>query len=400
MTADDGFIDAILAAPDDDAPRAAYAAHLRARKDPRGEFIELQLERAKNPKDDALRKREDAILAEHQDAWLAPFGGGVIGVWRRGFPACFVSSGEKFLDARPIIARLPLESLTLVCDLKSTIEQIALSPELARFTEIELSAGEPHEKWAAGDQAFAAFVRSPHLRRVRAFTTGWNDLGGAALDALANAPWLSRLTKLVVRNNPLAPDAVARIAPRLSNLEWLDFSSSLSADVGAAAIAAAQFPRLEWLRLSSSRITREGASAIANGHFGALQTLVLGDDNVGDEGAAAIASSRALSTLTELRLPGACIGPAGGKSLAASKTLSALRDLDVSSNQLEGDGVDAFARSRALRSLERLTISYNVYTGEIEEWYDQGAVVGSGPKRESHAALLARFAKRPELKIA
>ncbi len=237
---DDAFIDAVLAAPDDDEPRRAYAAHLHARGDPRGEFIDVQLARAKDPNDDALWKREKKILEAHQDAWLAPFGGRIIGVWRRGFPACFVGSGAKFLEARPIIARLPLESLTLVADLKSTVEQVALSPELARFSEIELSAGEPYNKWELGDEAFETFVRSPHLRRIREFVTGWNGLGARGLDALADAPWLPRLTKLIVMKNPLPPDAVARIAPRLSNLRWLDFSSSNAGDEGAKAIANAE----------------------------------------------------------------------------------------------------------------------------------------------------------------
>ncbi len=72
----------------------------------------------------------------------------------------------------------------------------------------------------------------------------------------------------------------------------------------------------------------------------------------------------------------------------------------MSSNQLDGDGVDAFASPKSLPSLTDLAISYNVYTDEQETWYDQGFEVGSGPKRESHEALLARFAKRPKLKIA
>src|SRR5439155_16650690 len=44
MTHDEAFLQAVLDAPDDDAPRLMYADWLTERGDPLGEFIRLQIE--------------------------------------------------------------------------------------------------------------------------------------------------------------------------------------------------------------------------------------------------------------------------------------------------------------------------------------------------------------------
>ena len=66
------LIAAILADPDDDAPRAVYADWLTERGDPRGELITVQLAKKQTP---ALKARADALLAKHKKAWVGRFGG-------------------------------------------------------------------------------------------------------------------------------------------------------------------------------------------------------------------------------------------------------------------------------------------------------------------------------------
>lgn len=62
----------ILAAPLDDAPRRAYADHLAAQGDPRGEFIATQLS-LRTPLDPGrraeLRERVRALLKAHEKTW-------------------------------------------------------------------------------------------------------------------------------------------------------------------------------------------------------------------------------------------------------------------------------------------------------------------------------------------
>jgi len=62
---------AIAAAPDDDGPRQVYGDLLLERGDPRGDFIALQLARARGDKPKAAAaRRERELLAAHRDAWL------------------------------------------------------------------------------------------------------------------------------------------------------------------------------------------------------------------------------------------------------------------------------------------------------------------------------------------
>ena len=90
-----GFLEAILAHPDDDAPRLVYADWLDEHGDAeRAEFIRVQIERAALPKWDvrqvALRLREQVLLAKHGAGWRAelPTVKGVTwGDFRRGFMA-------------------------------------------------------------------------------------------------------------------------------------------------------------------------------------------------------------------------------------------------------------------------------------------------------------------------
>lgn len=80
------LLQAIYDDPDDDHARRAYAAHLRAAGDPRGEFIERQLAgawRTRTP------KLEADLLRRNLDRWLAPLADAVTPSvsFRRGFPS-------------------------------------------------------------------------------------------------------------------------------------------------------------------------------------------------------------------------------------------------------------------------------------------------------------------------
>lgn len=67
------FLKAILAQPDDDAPRLEYAAWLTEQQDPRGEFIQVQCELAQAEKrpSSKLRNREKKLLKDNFAAWTA-----------------------------------------------------------------------------------------------------------------------------------------------------------------------------------------------------------------------------------------------------------------------------------------------------------------------------------------
>jgi uncharacterized protein (TIGR02996 family) len=97
-TAGEALLDAIRERPDDDAPRAAYAEHLRAAGDPRGDFVDLQLRAAKGPLSPADARREAALLKKHGRAWLGPLAPIVVrdrSRFTRGFPShLFIFAGD------------------------------------------------------------------------------------------------------------------------------------------------------------------------------------------------------------------------------------------------------------------------------------------------------------------
>jgi uncharacterized protein (TIGR02996 family) len=63
---------AIYADPTSDDARTIYADLLSSEGDPRGEFIQLQLQRAHGTATEAGKRREVALLKKHAKAWLGP----------------------------------------------------------------------------------------------------------------------------------------------------------------------------------------------------------------------------------------------------------------------------------------------------------------------------------------
>src|SRR5579862_9776635 len=72
------FLQAILDNPDDDAPRLVFADWLDERGDPRGELLRIQCRLAAWEPDlerrTALQRREQQLIAAHQDTWLGSLG--------------------------------------------------------------------------------------------------------------------------------------------------------------------------------------------------------------------------------------------------------------------------------------------------------------------------------------
>src|SRR5579884_4313008 len=87
----DSFLQAILEAPDDDAPRLIYADWLEENGEPeRAEYIRLEIERERlgehHPRHGALHWRKLALESAHEEAWrrfLPDWAEG--GELRRGF---------------------------------------------------------------------------------------------------------------------------------------------------------------------------------------------------------------------------------------------------------------------------------------------------------------------------
>src|SRR5919199_887033 len=77
MSYPSAFLDAVLDAPEDDAPRLVYADWLDEHGDhDRAEFIRVQVERVRLPEGDGrhdeLERHEEDLLAEHEQRWVGP----------------------------------------------------------------------------------------------------------------------------------------------------------------------------------------------------------------------------------------------------------------------------------------------------------------------------------------
>src|SRR4051812_35277558 len=76
MDEGEGFLQAVLASPDDDILRLIYADWLQEHGNPRGEFIRVQSELARLPEHEERRAelaaREQSLLQCHEAEWAAP----------------------------------------------------------------------------------------------------------------------------------------------------------------------------------------------------------------------------------------------------------------------------------------------------------------------------------------
>src|SRR5436305_1841628 len=99
----DTFLQAILADPDDLAPRLMYADWLEEQGNPYGEFIRVQCALAGNHIDDLQRaryaSREQELLTRHEAEWAAPFQGVASGwAFRHGFVEQVTFEAKALLD--------------------------------------------------------------------------------------------------------------------------------------------------------------------------------------------------------------------------------------------------------------------------------------------------------------
>src|SRR5262249_49189412 len=116
-----GFLEAILARPDDDAPRLVFADWLEEQGDAdRAEFIRVQIERTRLPEWDArqlhLLLRERALLEQHAQKWrkeLPSIQGITWKEFRRGFVATAIFANFALLrdQASACWAAAPIEAV-------------------------------------------------------------------------------------------------------------------------------------------------------------------------------------------------------------------------------------------------------------------------------------------------
>jgi uncharacterized protein (TIGR02996 family) len=154
------FLKDIIARPEDDAPRAAYADWLKEQPgeddQAQGEFIRLQLECARlhreqdddTPWDaeaDKLEAQADKILSRYQKLWVKPLGTRVRDArFDRGFVACVEMTWALFLaHGAEVFSLTPATRLKLVevpgDDQIEWLRELDASPILRRLDWLKIT---------------------------------------------------------------------------------------------------------------------------------------------------------------------------------------------------------------------------------------------------------------------
>jgi uncharacterized protein (TIGR02996 family) len=228
MSDGDALFAAILAEPDEDVPRLAFADWLdetggepdRARAD----FVRVQVALARDPRVDSrpaaphvidLRGREQVLLTTHRPRWLGPLcarGGpleGGHGQFRRGFvEVVWMPAGWFVARAEALFARAPVRELRVT---RATVEELAgltAGPHFPRLTALDLCDRR------LGDDAARVLARRPAAARLTALRLSGCGLTDTAAHRLADVPFDWPLRELDVRHNPIGPAGLAALRTR------------------------------------------------------------------------------------------------------------------------------------------------------------------------------------------
>jgi uncharacterized protein (TIGR02996 family) len=316
QTTEQALLTAILANPDDDAPRLIYADWLDENGQPeRAEFIRVQCELASGHFDDErfdkLKERQDTLLNENETVWRCELGVQDVPQvqFRRGFVEAIATTASDLIRyGGGWVERTPLRSLTLNA-LAGNAQRLAACSHLRPIASLDIQDG------AVGNQDIEALSRCPHLPALRSL-------------AIEGDPHFATVTKVLDQGLRHLGDA-----PFLPQLTYLALNFGVrSVSAGVIALAA--------------QLVESG-----------LQRVHLGWGLLSDAAAVALAAAPGLDSLTHLCLPGSDIGDTGLRALATS--LPTLRWLSLCSSRVTGTGLAALAGVAHRCSLEWLNLSRN-----------------------------------------
>jgi uncharacterized protein (TIGR02996 family) len=414
MTERDAFMQAILANPDDDAPRLIFADWLEEHGDPfRAEFIRVQCRLAQmdefDPEREALEERETALEEAFGGIWQLEIPATVRYdrvFFRRGFVGLVMLEVADWLAEPGRWETLtPIEGYAFrdsSQDAKESLPALAASSALARLRWLSLLVPE--------DEGARTLTASPHLGRLEALELADSGMGDDGARFLARANW-PRLRTLDLTNNQIGGRGwTVLLEPAvLPSLRRLELSYNQPSTDSVEALA--RHPgtsRLQSLGLQGLEMGPAGAAILAaSPHTNGLRSLELACNNLGDTGVLAIAESRELAGLIKLDLYRNGVGAAGAAALAQSQGLHQLRDLRLARNsslgvrgirnllhsdralrrldltdcRLGDEGVKVLARSAALANLSHLDLASNQIT-------DEGAKFLARSKHLRHLRLL------------
>jgi uncharacterized protein (TIGR02996 family) len=314
------FLQAIIAEPEDDAPRLVYSDWLEERGHPRAEFIRVQCALARGEGTSRLRaewrEREEELLAAHRAQWLKPLRGfGRCLHFRRGFVEKMNMTAVKFLERGETLFRLaPIRALRIM-DIESRMPTLAACPSLRYLRELSFTN---HGFSLTGLRLLSS---SPHLVSLTSLSLFSTNLEAPGLRILLEGRRLPRLTELDLGANRFGAVGAETLAgwSGAHRLSFLDLSFNHLGDRGLAALANSLYlNNLAFFSLCQNEIGDVGVRALADSaQFAKLETLSLRRNRIGIDGARALAASPFLARLTRLDLAGNDLDPDAQQVLKA-----------------------------------------------------------------------------------
>lgn len=229
----DGLRKAIVASPDDDAPRLVLSDLLQQRGDPHGELIALQVNHPNVT--GPVRTRITELLGQHAQRIAGDVHAHATKYEiARGFvdsvtmtAAKFGTHGERLFTEHPI-RELVLRPLT-----DPALAKLATAHGLARVRALKLT----HEIGRTTPTALSKLLSSPHFERLEALElSNLNATDAAAAFAALRAPRLRSVTiadgifqfasLLALLTNPALPPFSLTLAANLTTTRWIPPAST------------------------------------------------------------------------------------------------------------------------------------------------------------------------------
>lgn len=306
MPAHDELLRRVIAAPDDDTPRLAYADWAEDAGDvQRAEFIRLQCRLARmsaaDPQFAELQQREAELLAQFAGLWALELGNSVSQwAYRRGFvdavEMCLETSRDEIVALLQKAPIKRLRDISQFCDLQGVVDAL---PDLAGLEGLELWGlygfddqlldtllQSPHlanlktlilhhdrNGNTADDGVLVRGLLSPHRRRIEELAVNvdsmWRGPSCAVLGAIAGSLHLRNLKKLDLTNAgdtgnqpclDLPTIRALATSPNLANLQHVDLRmTSFPIEVWNEVLLSPWLPKLQFLRMNYARQVKPGS---------------------------------------------------------------------------------------------------------------------------------------------
>jgi uncharacterized protein (TIGR02996 family) len=209
------LLKAVCDAPDDDAPRLAYADWCDKRGDPRGEFIRLQIEAARpNISPESKRRWDvgrqlDHLLTAYEETWLAPlrhypifpdhFSPGSAPEFHRGFVSKIRISANDFVRLRHELFDLaPIQHLVIRGE-RSDNKAVFQFPRLRQILALSMA------NCNMNDEEAEFLADCPYLENLWWLSLASNKIGIRGIEAIIDSKYMRNLSFVNLDGNPVNP---------------------------------------------------------------------------------------------------------------------------------------------------------------------------------------------------